>query len=45
MIVSPHISGSSSVGRTRGLQLFVDNLLRFNAGEPLTNVVDLSTGY
>lgn len=45
MIVSPHISGSSSVGRTRGLQLFVENLLRFNAGEPLTNVVDLSTGY
>jgi len=45
MIVSPHMSGSSSVGRTRGLQLFVDNLLRFNAGEPLTNVVDLSTGY
>jgi len=45
MIVSPHMSGSSSAGRTRGLRLFVDNLLRFRAGEPLTNVVDLSTGY
>lgn len=45
MIVSPHMSGSSSAGRTRGLRLFVDNLLRFSAGEPLTNVVDLSRGY
>lgn len=45
MIVSPHMSGSSPAGRTRGLRLFVDNLLRFRAGEPLTNVVDLSTGY
>jgi len=45
MIVSPHMSGLSSAGRTRGLTLLVDNLLRFRAGEPLTNVVDLSTGY
>jgi phosphoglycerate dehydrogenase-like enzyme len=45
MIVSPHMSGSSSSGRTRGLQLFVDNLVRFANGEPLTNVVDLATGY
>lgn len=45
MIVSPHMSGSSSAGRIRGLRLFVDNLLRFRAGEPLVNVVDLSTGY
>lgn len=45
VIVSPHMSGSSSAGRTRGLRLFVDNLLRFRAGESLRNVVDLSTGY
>ncbi len=45
MIVPPHMSGSSSAGRARGVRLFVDNLLRFRAGQPLTNVVDLSTGY
>jgi phosphoglycerate dehydrogenase-like enzyme len=45
MIVSPHMSGSSASGRTRGLQLFVDNLVRFARNEPLTNVVDLSSGY
>ena len=26
-------------------RLFVDNLQRFTAGEPITNVVDLSAGY
>jgi phosphoglycerate dehydrogenase-like enzyme len=45
MIVSPHMSGTSSAGRARGLSLFVDNLSRFAAGRPLTNVVDLSAGY
>jgi phosphoglycerate dehydrogenase-like enzyme len=45
MIVSPHMSGSSAAGRTRGLRLFVDNLVRFAGNEPLTNVVDLSSGY
>jgi phosphoglycerate dehydrogenase-like enzyme len=45
MIVSPHMSGSSTAGRARGLRLFVDNLLRFRDGEPMTNVVDLNRGY
>jgi phosphoglycerate dehydrogenase-like enzyme len=45
LVVSPHMSGSSAAGRTRGLNLFVENLRRFVAGQPLTNVVDLSAGY
>ena len=45
MIVSPHMSGSSAAGRTRGLNLFVDNAMRFAAGDDLTNVVDLAAGY
>ncbi|GAA2092724.1 D-2-hydroxyacid dehydrogenase [Microlunatus panaciterrae] len=45
MIVSPHRSGSSPAGRDRGLRLFVANLRRFAAGEPMANVVDLSAGY
>ena len=45
VIVSPHRSGSSSVGDARGLDLFADNIRRFAAGQPLRNVVDLDAGY
>ena len=45
MVVSPHMSGSSPAGRDRGLRLFVDNIRRFAADEPMTNVVDLAVGY
>jgi phosphoglycerate dehydrogenase-like enzyme len=45
VIVSPHSSGNSAAGRDRSLRLFVDNLVRFAAGRPLDNVVDLSAGY
>ena len=45
VIVSPHRSGSSSVGDSRGLDLFADNIRRFAASRPLRNVVDLGAGY
>jgi phosphoglycerate dehydrogenase-like enzyme len=45
MVVSPHMSGSSPAGRDRGLRLFADNIRRFAADEPMTNVVDLAVGY
>lgn len=45
IIVSPHLSGESPAGRSRGLSLFTQNLSRFAAGQPLTNVVDLKAGY
>ncbi|MGI8869722.1 MAG: D-2-hydroxyacid dehydrogenase [Mycobacteriales bacterium] len=45
MILSPHMSGSSPANRARILALFMDNLRRFVADQPLINTVDLSAGY
>jgi phosphoglycerate dehydrogenase-like enzyme len=43
--VSPHISWSSPSTMPRTLGLFVENLKRFRAGEPLAGVVDPVAGY
>lgn len=43
--VTPHISYSSPRGRARLVDMFVENLRRFQAGEPLVNVVDKHAGY
>jgi phosphoglycerate dehydrogenase-like enzyme/glyoxylase-like metal-dependent hydrolase (beta-lactamase superfamily II) len=45
VIVTPHVSGQSpgTKGRTRAL--FIENMKRFAAGEPLINVVDKKAGY
>jgi phosphoglycerate dehydrogenase-like enzyme len=43
--VSPHISWSSPSTMPRTLGLFVENLQRFRAGEPLAGVVDPVAGY
>jgi phosphoglycerate dehydrogenase-like enzyme len=45
LIITPHTSWSSDRVAERGLELFIDNLRRFLAGEPLENVVDLEAGY
>ena len=45
LIITPHTSWSSDRVVGRSLDLFVDNLRRFAAGEPLANVVDLEAGY
>jgi phosphoglycerate dehydrogenase-like enzyme len=45
LIITPHTSWSSRRVADRSIELFVDNLRRFVAGEPLTNVVDLEAGY
>lgn len=45
VIVSPHTAGSSPRSLDRVLDLFLDNLRRFLAGEPLRNVVDKRAGY
>ncbi len=45
LIITPHTSWSSSRVADRSIELFVDNLRRFVAGEPLANVVDLEAGY
>jgi phosphoglycerate dehydrogenase-like enzyme len=45
LIVTPHTSWSSDKVVERSITLFVENLRRFAAGEPLENPVDLEAGY
>jgi phosphoglycerate dehydrogenase-like enzyme len=45
LIITPHTSWSSSRVADRSIELFVDNLRRFVADEPLANVVNLEAGY
>lgn len=47
VLVSPHVSAATSTGRfwPRETALIVDNIRRYLAGAPLTNVVDLEAGY
>jgi phosphoglycerate dehydrogenase-like enzyme len=45
LIVSPHMSGDFLECRQALIDLFVDNLRRYRAGEPLRNVVDKALGY
>jgi phosphoglycerate dehydrogenase-like enzyme len=43
--LSPHISWSSPGSQFRTVEMFLDNLRRYRAGEPLHGVVDLDAGY
>jgi D-3-phosphoglycerate dehydrogenase len=45
LVITPHTSWSSDRVVERSIDLFVANLRRFKAGEPLQNVVDLEAGY
>jgi phosphoglycerate dehydrogenase-like enzyme len=45
VLVSPHRAGDHEGWESDVVALFVDNLRRFVAGEPLRNVVDLELGY
>ncbi|MBU6423078.1 MAG: D-2-hydroxyacid dehydrogenase [Chloroflexota bacterium] len=45
VIVTPHVSHSSPLVKERTLALFLENLRRWKAGEPLLNVVDVHAGY
>ncbi|MEP7081930.1 MAG: D-2-hydroxyacid dehydrogenase [Chloroflexota bacterium] len=45
LIITPHTSWASDRVVERTVDLFVDNLKRDRAGEPLRNVVDLEAGY
>lgn len=45
VIITPHISGSSAAFNARAVDFFLHNLRRFQAGEPLLNVVDPERGY
>jgi phosphoglycerate dehydrogenase-like enzyme len=45
VILTSHSAGASQHIRRRAMQLFIDNLHRYVAGEPLVNVVDKQKGY
>jgi phosphoglycerate dehydrogenase-like enzyme len=45
ILVSPHVSAVTSRFWERETALIVDNIKRYLAGAPLTNVVDLEAGY
>jgi phosphoglycerate dehydrogenase-like enzyme len=45
VLVSPHVSAVSTRFWERETALIVDNIRRYLAGAPLTNVVDLEAGY
>jgi phosphoglycerate dehydrogenase-like enzyme len=45
VIITPH-NGATTFGTAqRSVEIFVDNLKRYVAGEPLCNVVDKQAGY
>jgi phosphoglycerate dehydrogenase-like enzyme len=44
-IVTPHNGASTPSTRQRGIDIFIDNLKRYAAGQPLINVVDKRAGY
>ncbi len=45
LIITPHTSWASDRVVERTVELFVDNLRAFRAGEPMRNVVDVEAGY
>jgi phosphoglycerate dehydrogenase-like enzyme len=45
VILTPHVAGALEDYWTRAVDLFAGNLLRFEAGETLMNVVDKTVGY
>lgn len=45
VVVSPHIAGDTKDTPERFVQLFLDNLGRWQSGQPLKNVVDKALGW
>jgi phosphoglycerate dehydrogenase-like enzyme len=45
VIVTPHNGATTAGTLERAGEIFIDNLRRFEAGEPLRNVVDKAAGY
>jgi phosphoglycerate dehydrogenase-like enzyme len=43
--LSAHVSWASPAGMARTLEIFVENLRRYAAGEPVQHVVDADEGY
>jgi phosphoglycerate dehydrogenase-like enzyme len=45
VVITPHMSGRSALTEERWRTVYLENLRRFGAGEPLLNVVDKNAGY
>jgi phosphoglycerate dehydrogenase-like enzyme len=45
LVITPHTSWASDRVAERTVDLFVDNLRAYRAGEPMRNLVDLQAGY
>jgi phosphoglycerate dehydrogenase-like enzyme len=45
VILTSHYAGLTPKYAQRGMEIFVDNLRRYQAGDPLNNVVDKKLGY
>jgi phosphoglycerate dehydrogenase-like enzyme len=45
VVITGHSAGRSPRSRQRYMALFLDNLERFRAGQPLVNLVDYTAGY
>jgi len=45
VLVSPHMAADAVGWREQLAELFLDNLRRWRAGEPLHNIVDKKLGY
>ena len=45
LILTPHLAGASDPKERRVVEIFRDNLVRFDAGEPLINQVNKRLGY
>ncbi len=45
LILTPHLAGASAPKERRVVEIFRENLIRFQNGDPLLNVVDKSKGY
>jgi phosphoglycerate dehydrogenase-like enzyme len=45
VLITPHISGNSTQYDQRAIRLFIQNLRRYLAGQPLLNQMDPVEGY
>jgi phosphoglycerate dehydrogenase-like enzyme len=45
VIITGHTAGGTPMFRQRVLELFAENIRRYQSGEELVNVVDTSRGY
>jgi len=45
LLITPHLAGASAPKERRVVEIFKENLIRYQNGDPLLNVVDKAKGY